>query len=159
MLSFLKAFEGPIWIALGILISLLACDTGIGSFREPGVGFVGLASGLFLIVIGSVMTISRRENAQQEGKGKNKSAMQTSWARPSFKFIYTLALLALYALLLNPLGYVIATFLVMFGLFFDPVKRRWLPPLLASLASVAVTYTVFEIWLKSQLPRGILPWW
>ena len=159
MLSFLKAFEGPIWIALGILISLLAYNESIGSFREPGVGFVGLAAGLFLIVIGSVMTISRRENAQQEGKGKNKSAMQTSLARPSIKFIYTLALLALYALLLNPLGYVIATFLVMFGLFFDPFKRRWLPPLLASLASVAVTYTVFEIWLKSQLPRGILPWW
>jgi len=22
-----------------------------------------------------------------------------------------------------------------------------------------VTYLVFEVWLKSQLPRGIFPWW
>jgi hypothetical protein len=155
----LKAFEGSIWIALGILISLLAYNTGVGSFREPGVGFIGLASGLFLIVIGSVMSMTRRGNAQQEGKEESKSAVQTTIVRPSFKFIYTLALLALYALLLNPLGYVIATFLVMFGLFFDPVTRRWLPALFASLASVAITYIVFEIWLKSQLPRGIFPWW
>jgi hypothetical protein len=155
----LKAFEGSIWIALGILISLLAYNTGVGSFREPGVGFIGLASGLFLIVIGSVMSMTRRENAQQEGKEESKSAVQTTIVRPSFKFIYTLVLLALYALLLNPLGYVIATFLVMFGLFFDPVTRRWLPVLFASLVSVATTYIVFEIWLKSQLPRGIFPWW
>jgi len=155
----LKAFEGSIWIALGILISLLAYNTGVGSFREPGVGFIGLASGLFLIVIGSVMSMTRRGNAQQEGKEGSQSAVQTTITRPSFKFIYTLVLLALYALLLNPLGYVIATFLVMFGLFFDPFTRRWLPALFASLASVAITYIVFEIWLKSQLPRGIFPWW
>ena len=155
----LKAFEGSIWIALGILISLLAYDTGVGSFREPGVGFIGLASGLFLIVIGSIMSIARRVNPQEEGKEENKPSVVTTVPRPSFRFIYTLALLALYALLLDPLGYVIATFLVMFGLFFDPVTRRWLPAVFASLVSVATTYIVFEIWLKSQLPRGIFPWW
>jgi hypothetical protein len=155
----LKAFEGPIWIALGILISLLAYDTGVGSFREPGVGFIALASGLFIIVIGSVMSITRRVNPQEEGKEENKPSAVTTIVRPSFRFIYTLALLALYALLLNPLVYVTATFLIMFGLFFDPLTRRWLPALFASLASVAITYTLFEIWLKSQLPRGIFPWW
>jgi hypothetical protein len=85
--------------------------------------------------------------------------LRKTTGRPSYRRVYTLVLLVLYALLLNSVGYVITTFLVMFGLFFDPEKRRFAAPLFASLASVAVTYTLFEIWLKTQLPRGLFPWW
>ena len=70
-----------------------------------------------------------------------------------------IALLVFYGLLLEPMGYVIATFLFMFGLFFNLEERRLAAPLFASLASVAATYTIFEIWLKTQLPRGMFPWW
>ena len=76
-----------------------------------------------------------------------------------FKLTYTLGLLLFYALFLNLLGYIITTFVVLFGLFCNPSGRRWAGPLLASFLSVAVTYLIFEVWLKSQLPRGLLPWW
>lgn len=155
----LNWIEGPIWVALGVVISLLSYRTGIGSLIEPGPGFVALASGIFMIVIGSIRSIARRGASRQKAEEPSQPPLRKSTVRPSYRFVYTLVLLVLYALLLNSIGYVITTFLVMFGLFFDPEKRRFVVPFFASLASVAVTYTLFEIWLKTQLPRGLFPWW
>ena len=155
----LKRTEGPIWVALGIVISFLSYRTGIGTFTEPGAGFVALASGLFLVVVGTAMGIARgRTSRQQAGKHGRPAVWRTS-IRPLFRLTYMVALLVFYGLLLEPMGYVIATFLFMFGLFFNLEERRLGTPLFASLASVAVTYTIFEIWLKTQLPRGVFPWW
>jgi hypothetical protein len=155
----LNWIEGPIWVALGVAISLLSYRTGIGSFSEPGAGFVAFGSGIFMIVIGSIRSIARGGTSGQKAGEPGEPSLRKTTGRPSYRRVYTLVLLVLYALLLNSVGYVITTFLVMFGLFFDPEKRRFAAPLFASLASVAVTYTLFEIWLKTQLPRGLFPWW
>lgn len=155
----LKSLEGPLWVALGTAIFFLSYGTGIGSLSEPGAGFVSLASGLFLIAIGAIMIMVRRRGSQKEAPESGQPAAPKAASGHFFRLIRLVMLLFLYALLLNPLGYVITTFLVMFGLFHDSGKRRFTIPLLASLACVAATYTVFEIWLRCQLPRGIFPWW
>lgn len=136
-------------------ISFLSYQTGIGVFTEPGAGFVALATGLFLVVIGAFMSFTRRRAPGRQG-GPGKPG--TFFGR-FFRLAYMLSLLVLYGVFLEPLGYLIATFLLMYGLFFHPEGRRFGFPLFASLISVAVTYTVFEVWLKTQLPRGICPWW
>jgi hypothetical protein len=151
----LKRLEGPIWIAIGVVISFLAQRTGIGSLTEPGAGFVALVSGLFLIVIGLVMSIVRKEKADAH----SRPAAPTGVSRRSFKLLYTIALLVFYALIIEPIGYVLTTFLVMFGLFREPERPRFVVPLFASLASVAVTYALFEVWLNARFPRGVFPWW
>ena len=151
----LKRFEGPIWIVIGVAISFFSQRTGIGSFTEPGAGFVALVSGLFLIAVGFVMSIAPKEKGDERGK---PAALMDRSGR-SFRLFLTVVLLVLYGLLLEPLGYVLTTFLFMAGLFYDLEKRSIAVPLLASLASVAVTYTLFEIWLKVRFPRGVFPWW
>ena len=154
----LSRLEGPIWVAFGIVIAFLSYRTGIGSFNEPGAGFVALASGLFMIAIGTVMALFRADSSP-EANAEARPAMRGGASRPLVRLILPLALLVLYALLLEPLGYLVATFILMSGLFFDPERPRLAGPLFASLASVAATYTVFEVWLKTQLPRGVFPWW
>jgi len=154
----LRVLEGPVWLLIGVIISAWSFRTGLGSFQEPGVGFVAFAAGLFVMAIGALVTIFRRPKAQKVGTVSARTRSRFLESAP-FKLTYTLALLVFYALLLDFLGYIITTFVVLFGLFFDPVDRRWPGPLLASFLSVAVTYLVFEVWLKSQLPRGIFPWW
>jgi uncharacterized membrane protein YjjB (DUF3815 family) len=64
-----------------------------------------------------------------------------------------------YAILMDPLGYIVSTFLAMFGLFFDRERKNWLWSLFFSVTASLVSYLVFEVWLRCQLPRGILPWW
>jgi hypothetical protein len=35
-------------------------------------------------------------------------------------------------------------------------KRRWMFTIFVSVAVTGISYLVFEIWLKSQLPKGIM---
>jgi len=154
----LRLLEGPVWIFIGVTISAWSYKTGLGTFNEPGVGFVAFASGLFIMAVGALVTVFRRPG-QQKVKVAPTTAGRRFLGCGPFKLTYTLGLLLFYALFLDLLGYLVTTLVVLFGLFFNPSDRRWATPLVASLLSVAVTYLIFEVWLQSQLPRGILPWW
>jgi len=157
----LRLIEGPVWIAIGVVICASAYSTGFGTFREPGAGFVAVVAGLFIIAVGSGLSVTRGSGPEEEKKAKTigNTAGTPLIRRPAFKMAYTVAILLFYAIFLNPLGYIVTTLIALFALFCDLSSRRWAVPLFASTVSVAVTYLVFEVWLRSQLPRGILPWW
>jgi hypothetical protein len=164
----LKAVEGPAWIIIGVAICLYAYKMGLGSFREPGAGFVAFVTGLFLMLMGVLIRMGRKRDLQRIPKDKKREVpayrqagrnSETSFfGSPAFKLTYAVALLLVYALLLDHLGYILTTFLVMFGLFYDPDRRRFGLAVAAAFLSAGVTYIVFEMWLHSQLPRGIFPW-
>jgi hypothetical protein len=89
--------------------------------------------------------------ARGEGLGISAASLR--------RLAYTVALLVAYAILMDPLGYMISTFLVMFGLFFDWEKKNWFWSLFFSITASLVSYLIFEVWLHCQFPRGMLPWW
>ena len=153
----IRKVEGSFWIGMGVLICLLAWKSKIGSFHEPGPGFVAFISGIFVSMIGLVMGLSEllSKISLRSSTDLNQTFSIASWPR----LIYTMVLLLSYALLLNTLGYILTTFLVMWGLFYDREKSRWVSSGLASLISVGVTYLVFQVWLRCQFPRGLFPWW
>jgi hypothetical protein len=149
--------EGIIWMVVGGSICFLSGRIGLGSFYEPGPGFVALASGLSLIVIGLIMTLSKEfsKTASESDHRADRPFLRL----PKFSLVYPVLLLVGYGLALDLLGYLITTFLVMFALFYDRAANRFLPSVLASLLTVVTTYLIFETWLRVQLPRGIFPWW
>jgi hypothetical protein len=158
----LKTLEGPLWIIIGLAICLYSYKMGLGSFNEPGAGFVAFLTGLFLMIMGTSIFIQRKRVIQGVPKDERTEICNSeeSFVESTvFKLVYIVALLLIYALLLNYLGYILTTFLVMFGLFLGPVRRRFAFAFTASLISAGITYIVFEVWLHSQLPRGIFPWW
>ena len=67
-------------------------------------------------------------------------------------------LLLLYALALQPLGYVISTavFLVVGILLLEPVRRA--RALVVGIASAAFLVLIFRVWLRIPLPGGVLGW-
>ena len=146
-----------LWILIGGAISILSWRIGLGSFREPGPGFVALASGISLVVIGVIITLQDTfsKHTSDAGPGSGRSLLQ----RQSPRLVYTLSLLVGYGLLLETLGYIVTTSLLMFGLFYDRGSNRFFPSVLASVLTVGLTYLIFNTWLRVQLPRGILPWW
>lgn len=152
-----KTIEGSAWIVLGAIVCIWAHQTGLGTFREPGGGFVAFASGLFLLFVGlGIISSKGPDRGEEIDMG---SSIERQNPRVYIKLIYTLALLCFYGLCLNLLGYGITTFVLMFGLFFDPARRGWKMALLSALFTTAATYTVFQVWLQVQFPRGIFPWW
>lgn len=152
-----RKIEGLFWLAIGVILCGLAWRVNLGSFDEPGPGFVAFVTGLFISSIGLVLLLSEiLSKVVPANRGALNQAFQNvSWLR----LAYTMTLLIIYALLLNTLGYILTTFLVMWGLFYDWEKNRWASSFLTPLITVIVTYVVFEVWLGCQLPRGILPWW
>jgi hypothetical protein len=158
----LRALEGPAWVIIAAAICLYAYKMGLGSFCEPGVGFVAFLVGVFLMSVGTLILIGGKRTVQDSPKDKKREIRYSGASllgSPVFKLAYAVALLLVYALLLDDLGYVLTTFLVMFGLFYDPGRRRPGLAFTVSLLSVGMTYVVFEMWLHTQLPRGIFPWW
>jgi hypothetical protein len=62
---------------------------------------------------------------------------------------------AAYNLLLEPLGYLIVTF-VFLGFMLFYLKVSWFLNLIISLIATVSTYALFVIWLKVVLPMGLL---
>lgn len=158
----MKTLEGPLWIIIGVAICLYSYKMGLGSFHEPEAGFVAFIVGLFLMMMGTCIFILRKiviQGVPKEERPEICNSEESFFESTVFKLAYIVGFLLIYALLLNYLGYILTTFLVMFGLFLGPVRRRFAFAFTASFISVGTTYLVFEVWLHSQLPRGIFPWW
>jgi len=149
--------EGIVWIGIGFIICLLALRFDLGSFHQPGPGFVALLSGLFIAAMGLAMIIARTmsKRRRQMAPGTDHAFRIGAWPR----LIYTVALLLAYVILIEPVGFILTTSLLMFALFFDLEKRNYFWSLFFAIATALVSYLVFEVWLHCQLPRGLFPWW
>ena len=133
-----------------ILFSLYVCfeswRLGVGSFFRPGAGFFPFSSSLLLgllsLILGFLAFRGKVEKAE-------------SWTDVGNTVTVSLALLG-FALLLTWLGFVITTFLFILFLLRAVERRAWLLSASAALFISAAFYVVFGLWLKAQLPAGIL---
>jgi len=152
--------EGLSWLGIGIMISALGWRIGLGSFQEPGSGFVAFISGLSVSVLALIMIFSRiYSRVTQTTAAFSVRAFRRVPVAP---LIITIGVLVGYGLFLDTLGYSVTTLFVMWALFYlfrEKGKNRLFLSFLASLLTTGITYMVFEVWLRSQLPRGIFPWW
>ena len=150
--------EGIFWFVIGGIICVLALQHGLGSFRAPAPGFVAFLAGILIGGVGAVMILS---NSISMGlaKGTVRGTGEGIRTVPRNRLAYTMMFLIAYAILMDPLGFILSTVLVMFGLFFSWEKKNWFRSAFFSSTVSLVSYLVFEVWLRCQLPRGILPWW
>jgi len=133
-----------------ILFSLYVCfeswRLGVGSFFRPGAGFFPFYSSLLLGLLSLILGLLAF-------RGKVEKA--ESWTDVGNTVTVSLALVG-FALLLTWLGFVITTFLFILFLLRAVERRAWLLSASAALFISAAFYVVFGLWLKAQLPAGIL---
>jgi hypothetical protein len=67
-----------------------------------------------------------------------------------------LAVLFGYSLFLDTLGFLVSTFILLLMLFRFVEPQKWVVAMGGSALASIASYVVFELWLKTQLPRGIL---
>jgi len=133
-----------------ILFSLYVCfessRLGVGTFFRPAAGFFpfysSLLLGLLSLILGFLAFRGKVERAE-------------SWTDVGNTVTVSLALLG-FALLLTWLGFAITTFLFILFLLRAVERRAWLLSASAALFISAAFYVVFGLWLKAQLPAGIL---
>ncbi len=152
---FLKGDQicGLIWFFLGIALCLGSVRLNLGEFHRPGPGFMPFLSGALLGLFGLLLTFADIfQRSWEEKKAEIREVLLKKNAR---QLLYTFSILLAYGLLFEPLGFFVATFLFFFTLFKLKSPKRWLMPLIISGSSVIVSYLIFCVWLKCQLPRGI----
>jgi hypothetical protein len=142
---------GIIWLLLGTGVCIGAANMRIGSFHAPGPGFLPLLAGALLGFFGLILVLSTLSKggegqitSENEGIGKN------------WKMCLS-CLLALfgYAFLMELLGFYTTTGLFLFTLFMLTNQKKWGTSLIFAGVTVAVSYLLFTVLLKTRFPGGI----
>jgi len=141
-----------VWIVFAALVCYGGLKLGFGSFHQPHAGFMPFLSALVLGLLALVDLISGIVNQWKEEKGDKKIWADIHWG----KLFLTLALLFIYTVLFNTLGFILATIPLLFFLYRLMEPRPWWIVFTASLVTTGLFYLGFKVGLDSQLPRGFL---
>lgn len=138
------------WLMVGFLICEESWRINLGEFRNPGPGFLPFGAGLILGGLALVLLVKTLG-----GKSSGDKAFRVERSRWP-KVSMTLASIFVYGFLLEPLGFLLMTFLVMGFLFRVIEPQRWRTVIAGAFFSAVGAYLIFEAWLKVELPKGFL---
>jgi hypothetical protein len=139
------------FLIVGIFFSIYARSVEIGSWNEPGPGFLPFWAGITLTVMAAVLLMG--------------SYARKAWAaRPSFfpqadswkRVLATFLALIAYNLLLTSLGFTLTTFLFLAFLVKFIFPQTWGRTLLVASLGSAFARLLFINFLETQLPKGFL---
>jgi putative tricarboxylic transport membrane protein len=145
-----------LWMIFAAGLMIESLRLGIGTFRNPDAGLFPLLTACLMFVFGVILLFD--EIVKTRGK---KEAQKEIWPRGTNvrNIIFALVGLIGYAVILQPLGYLLATFLCMVFFFKFIYPQKWNVSLLGAVVTVLLSYLVFHIWLQCELPDGkILKW-
>jgi len=144
---------GMIWMALGIGVAIYSSRLRLGTLGTPGPGLMPFLLGLSLCVCSAWVTTRSLVLVVKE-KGVREEGI---WSQVDLKKIaLVIGSLLGYAFLLERIGFVITTLVILFVLFRTVGSQKWHYVLVSSFLTVFVTYLVFVTILKVELPYGIL---
>ncbi|HEX2965855.1 MAG TPA: tripartite tricarboxylate transporter TctB family protein [Syntrophorhabdaceae bacterium] len=145
-------YSASFWLLLSVFVSYQSYKLGMGSLRQPGPGFVSFWTAVVVGLLSlAVMVLSFAEKA---GDGKNEGRIFTKAGLR--KVIFVVIALFLYVLLLESVGFLIMTLLLLVFLLKIIEKKSWLFTLLAGVTITIMAYLIFETALESHLPKGFL---
>jgi putative tricarboxylic transport membrane protein len=143
--------SGIFWLIFSALVIIESYRLGLGTLHQPGPGFLFFWASIALGSMALVVLI-RAWISQKAGEPKI-SIFGTQNTR---KIILVLISLFLYAILMETLGFILVTLLLFIFLMGIIEKKKLWFTVFVSLVVTVIAYLIFEIWLKSQLPKGLL---
>ncbi len=139
------------WILFSLAVVNLTSRLSFGSLHEPGPGFFPLLTSL--VILGLSLAVLIRSLLQGRPR---MTGIGAELLKSLVKVSPVLILLFLYAVLLDTLGFLIVTFLLIFLLLEVIYRQKWWVGLITALAGSLGSYLIFQVWLQSQLPKGLL---
>jgi putative tricarboxylic transport membrane protein len=143
-----ELWAGLFWLGVSVFVVFAGRDLGTGTLAAPGSGFLLFWAGLAMCGLSLAIVVG----ALRHG-GPDIASLWTGTRWP--KILLTIASLALYAGLLDILGFLLATVPLMLVLLrgVDPVRWRTALPI-AVLSTLGVWWVLKRL-LLIQLPAGI----
>lgn len=143
--------SGSFWFIFSVMVSIESYRLGLGTLHQPGPGFLFFWAGIFLGIL-SVVVIIRAWGSKKSGEPE----ISIFGGQNMTKVVLVLISLFLYALLMEKIGFIIITLLLFVFLLGVIEKKRWFFAIFVSILVTVIAYLIFEVWLKSQLPKGLL---
>lgn len=118
----------------------------LGTLSAPGPGLFPFGGGLILGFLSLLEMLKPSVDESKPERGGRKGG---------YRIALVLFALTAYGLVLERLGFLVATFGLFIFFLKVVVPQKWPRVLVSALLSTLISYLVFEVWLKTQLPRGI----
>jgi putative tricarboxylic transport membrane protein len=136
---------GGVFAAFGLLVLALSGDLPFGTLSFPGAGMMPKLVAALLVVFGLIIVVRARESAP---------LASLSWGDVPHA-VRIVAITAVAIALYQPLGFVVTIALLLFALIVGAERRHPLPAAAFTIGAVALVYVLFDILLKTPLPRGV----
>jgi hypothetical protein len=146
------------WFVFGAITAALSLQYPLGTLRAPGSGFFPLALGLMLMGLAAAHAVKLRLERPKPAPPKpaiapEAAAGQRADARR--RVLLFVGVMALATALLQPIGYVASSFLLMLGLL-KVLGVRWAVAVAVATGTAIASYFVFVRWLSIPMPPGPL---
>lgn len=138
-------------LAFGALTAGLSLQLPLGTLRAPGSGFFPFALGLMLVALAGAELLRLRLARPKPAPAAPAPAADGTARR----VVLFMAVVAFTTALLQPIGYVGSSFLLMLGLL-RVLGLRWGASALIAALSAAACYALFVLWLRIPMPAGPL---
>jgi len=116
---------------------------GLGTPSDPGPGFFPFISSIVLLILTGIYAYAERNGTK-------------SIAKHNLPVIIVISSLFIYSLVLDYLGFSIATFLLLIVLLLLGIKEKWWLAAVVSLIVTFFSYFLFNKILGVNLPKGLL---
>jgi hypothetical protein len=141
-----ECFEGIIWLALSLFLGVKAVLLDLGTLSSPGPGFMPFLVALFLFTL-SLILMFQMVRSQKERRAQK---LDLTWSAFSIAFS-----IGIYILFFKKVGFLLTTFMLMVFLFRMMGTKKWMWILSGSLFVTFLSYLLFGVALKLNLPAGI----
>ena len=143
----MERLYGIVVFALGIAILWQGRTLTFGSLRNPGSGMFPALIGVLMLVLSGMLVAVPPKTDSRGSPFSGKVLVRVG---------SVFAALVLYAFLLETLGFLIVSLVLTVFLFVVFDSRTHSLAVLKAFVLTGLAYVLFEILLKSNLPRGLL---
>jgi putative tricarboxylic transport membrane protein len=135
---------------IGSIFCISSLSLGLGEINAPGPGLIPFGAGACLILLSVGTILETCTGTEMESKP------QLFEGRRWVVSMWVLFSLFGYALVLDILGFIPATFLLITSLLKVSEKQSWKVALGVSILITAFTYLIFDYLIKMNLPKGFV---
>ena len=139
------------WMVLSLFVIILSNKIGLGELHNPGPGLMPFYVSFIMFIVSFCLLLKYLFKRGDKDKTLKEDQSQIKF----LKMGTVVVSLTVYALFLEKLGFLIATFILVTILFKTAGMKRWSFTLMGSILTVLIAYFLFT-YLGLSFPRGIL---
>jgi putative tricarboxylic transport membrane protein len=143
---------GGFWLLFSLYTSVESYRLGLSTANRPGPGFFPFLAAISIGLITAFRLVNTCRKSPPDENFEPASATETKLV------VGVIAGMLAYALLLDLLGFLLCTFLLVAFYLKLIAARRWSVALIFAAVVALSSHLFFDVLLKAELPRGLLDW-